>query len=184
MIRLNLPREQRWLNLKHGVRVKVRPLTTAVYEAARIGAHRKTVQIAVDQGLIKAAGGTIADLPDSTDHDGLSGLWEMIFIQALGVHAIIEWEGVGEDDGAAAECTHEKIESLLREYPGVAGEFLAKYTEPMDALASEGNAFGAAQNGISAAAPNTVKDADPAEAHVPTVEREKTDGSAHTTNTN
>ncbi|CAA7619678.1 hypothetical protein MTBSS4_250048 [Magnetospirillum sp. SS-4] len=35
MIRLSLPKEPYWLDLTHGVRVFVRPLTTAVYEAAR-----------------------------------------------------------------------------------------------------------------------------------------------------
>ena len=40
MIRLTIPKEPYWIHLPHGVRVFVRPLTTAVYEAARARSPR------------------------------------------------------------------------------------------------------------------------------------------------
>ena len=42
MIRLDLKREPHWLDLGHGVRVHVRPCTTALMMAARAEAQRST----------------------------------------------------------------------------------------------------------------------------------------------
>jgi hypothetical protein len=43
MIRLDLKREPYWLDLGHGVRLHVRPCTTALMMAARAEAQRWTV---------------------------------------------------------------------------------------------------------------------------------------------
>ncbi len=45
MIKLNLSNEARWVDLGHGVRLKVKPLTTAVMMAAR--EHPEVVAAAV-----------------------------------------------------------------------------------------------------------------------------------------
>lgn len=180
MIKLGLPREPRWLTLGNGVKLHVRPLTTAVYEAARVSGTRKATAVAFEQGLIKAAGGTIEDLPDTDDRDGLAGLSQMFFAQSLAAHAIFEWEGVGTADGKPAAPTKENIEEMILDFPGVADDFLVRYTSPLAAAISEGNGSGASPSGTSEEAPNTVGHAEPKATNAPTGKKDQTENDALT----
>ena len=60
MIRLDLKREPHWLDLGHGVRVHVRPCTTALMMAARAEVQRSPLssqnenQAAAEAGLVAA----------------------------------------------------------------------------------------------------------------------------------
>ncbi len=167
MIRLGIPKEPLWIELMGGVRLRVRPLTTAVYEAARATGQRKAIQIAVEQGLIEAAGGTIVDLPDSTDKDGVAGLSQMFFVQGLAVHAIIEWEGVGDAEGNSAQVTQENVEEMIRDFPTIADQFAVAYITPLSEAIEEGNALSAAPNGTLEAAPDTVQRAEKTKTRAP-----------------
>lgn len=184
MIRLGLPKKPRWLALGDGVRVKVRPLTTAVYEAARASGRRKATALAVEQGLIEAAGGTIADLPDSRDRDGLTGLSQMLFAQALAVAAVLEWEGVGDAEGKPAAPTADNVETMIRDFPGITDEFLVAYTAPLAAAVAEGNGSGAAPSGTSTAAPSIADRAEPTASPAPTADGDGTASGARTTSIN
>lgn len=180
MIRLGLPKKPRWLTLGNGVRLHVRPLTTALYESARVTGTRKATAVAVEQGLIKAAGGTIEDLPETDDRDGIAGLSQMFFAQALAGHAVIEWEGVGDADGNAAAVTRENVEAMIRDFPGVADDFLVQYTSPLAAVYAEGNGSGAEPSGTSEAAPTIANPAETTATDVPTAEKGQAESGAHT----
>jgi hypothetical protein len=94
MLRLNLAREACWLDLALGVRVKVEPLTTAIMVAAR-----------TDQAVRAIAPGT----PD----DSIA----VIFAKAIATRAIVDWEGVGDADGAPIPISPEAIDALLDLWP-------------------------------------------------------------------
>ena len=125
-------------------------------------------------GIVKAAGGTIEDLPDTDDRDGLAGLSQMFFAQALAAHAVIEWEGVGDADGNAAAVTRENVETMIRDFPGIADDFLVRYTSPLAAAYAEGNGSGAAPSGTSEAAPSTVNPAGATATNVLKAEKART----------
>ncbi|WP_428540039.1 hypothetical protein [Profundibacter sp.] len=94
MLKLNLSNKPAWLDLGHGVRVRLLPLTTALMVAARN-----------DQ--------TIADLPqDATDEQSA-----LVFAKALGRLAITGWEGVGDEDGQPVDVSPEGIDALLDVWP-------------------------------------------------------------------
>jgi hypothetical protein len=137
-VRLGLAKADRWLDLGHGVRVLVRPLTTAVYQAARQTGQRLATAYALEQGLIAEAGGTITDAPDAADRDALEGLQGLYFIQALALHAIQEWKGVENADGTAALATRADIKALMAEQPSIAESFLVLYTRPIAEAITEG----------------------------------------------
>lgn len=158
MIRLSLPTEPYWLDLPHGVRLFVRPLDTAIYEAARQRGVRLARQIIQEHLEIKAAGGQVTGLPDFTDEDGLTGLSQMLFVQALARSAIIKWEGVGDKDGNPVDPTDETVATLMRIHR-MAEEFSLAYTATHQGLIAEGNASRPAPNGISAAGLNTAEPA-------------------------
>lgn len=180
MLRLNLPEGPYWLNLVEGVRLYVRPLTTAVYAAARFRGARLGKDLAGDQVLIASVGGRVEDLPDAKDPDGLAGVSQMLFAQALAQHAILKWEGVGNAEGTDLAPVDEENINRLMLFPKVAEDFLDKYTAVHTDLVAEGNGSGGGSNGTSAPAPRTAKTAPKKKAPV---RRGKATKSARTTKT-
>ena len=79
MLRLNLSSEPEWLDLGHGVRVRVVPCTSAIMAAAR---GSDAVEALV------AAGASEAELA-------------LALAKAMAGIAILDWEGVGDADGSA-----------------------------------------------------------------------------------
>jgi hypothetical protein len=82
---LDLPVEPYCLDLPRGVRLEIRPVTTAVMAAAQAAAARRL------------AASRIAD-PD-LDPDMARGLSFALLVKALGRHAVTAWEGVGNAAG-------------------------------------------------------------------------------------
>ena len=102
MIRLIKRAERRDIDLGFGVTVTVKPVTTWVHRAAQHSAERMVRELAYEGGLIEAAGGSIHDIPDLHQRDGMLGLRDQMMLQALARHAIVSWQGIGDEDGAAA----------------------------------------------------------------------------------
>ncbi|MFZ1413884.1 MAG: hypothetical protein WAS73_04800 [Defluviicoccus sp.] len=134
MIRLDLKREPHWLDLGHGVRVHVRPCTTALMMAARADVHRS---IAPPQNETQAAGERTAAL-----------------VKALGRLGIQAWEGVGDAEGEPLPVTTEGVDALLDLWP-MAEAFERLYLAPALLLDDEKNASAPAPHGTSAAGPDT-----------------------------
>jgi hypothetical protein len=130
MIRLDLKREPHWLDLGHGVRLHVRPCSTALMMAARAEVQRSAVPF---QNEAQAAGERMTTL-----------------VKALGRLAVQEWEGVGHADGEPAPLTPEGVDALLDLWP-MADAFERLYLGPALLLDDEKNAFAPAPNGTSAA---------------------------------
>ena len=112
MLRLNLSSEPRWLDLGHGVRLLVAPLTTAVMLAARsdpaIVAATTAVTPAPD-----AAIGAEHDVLASASNDDLA----RIVAKAVARIVVKDWEGVGDEEGAPLPLTPEGIDALLELWP-------------------------------------------------------------------
>ena len=161
MIRLGLTREPRWLDLGNGVSVLARPLTTAIYRAAISTAQRKSLAIAEEKGLIDDAGGSVLDIPDPFDRDGIAGLQAQFMLQALATHAITEWKGIGDEQGNAAPVTAGNVATFIRDFPLHASRFETEYLSDIAQLVAEKNDCSAALNGNTVAALNTAKDATP-----------------------
>lgn len=138
MIRLGLTNEPKWLDLLDGVRVKVRPFSSAAFFAAQTAMTLTSVEgLAADQA------------------NGTRGL---AFVKSLARFAIIEWEGVCDADGKPIAVTPETVDALMDIWQA-ATAFEALYQRPIDDLRDEKNGSGPAPNGISAGAANI---ADPA----------------------
>jgi len=128
MIRLDLKREPYWLDLAPGVRIRVRPCTTALVMAARAG---------------MIAGGE--------DDDNARGA---AMLKALARVAIVDWEGIGDEAGTAIPPSPERIDALLDLYPAFRA-FETAYFLPALVLDEEKNASAPAPNGTSEAGPST-----------------------------
>lgn len=168
MIRLSIPKEPYWLDLSHGVRVRVRPLSTAVYEAARAKAARQSRAILADHAEIAAVGGDVSGLPDMADVDAVAGLSQLLFAQGLAVAAILEWTGVLDGDTDLPVPVTEKSVCDLMMVHRMAEDFVVQYTRTHEQLVAEGNGSRPAPNGTSAAGRDTATGAANREAPAPT----------------
>ncbi len=112
MITLNLKREDYWLDLPHGIRLFLRPATTALVMAARIEALKET--------------------------DPDPALRGTVLLKKLAQLAVIGWEGIGDDAGNPVDVTPEGVEALMDLWP-IAEAFERLYLTPALLLEQEKN---------------------------------------------
>lgn len=142
MLTLDLPTGPFWINLSRGVRVEIKPVTTAVMAAAQAAASRRL-------------GAARADAGDTgIDPDMAKGLAFAFLVKALARHAVVAWEGVGDRASASLDPTPENVERLM-DLDDVAAAFWDGATSPVAAVAAEGNGSAPAPSGTSAAGPST-----------------------------
>jgi hypothetical protein len=135
MIHLDLNNEPAWLDLGHGVRLHLQPLTTAMMMASRNDP-------------------AVATLPeDATDEASA-----LVFAKALARNAVLDWEGVGDADGNTIPVSPEGIDALLDVWP-LFEAFQTKYVARGLVLDAEKNVSPPLRNGSSAGAETTVKPA-------------------------
>ncbi len=133
MIRINLSPEPQWLDLGHGVRLKLSPLTTALMVATRS-------DIAVQDLAADASNDTRA----------------AVFAAALARRAIVGWEGVGDEDGNVLPATPEGIDALLSLWP-IFEAFNLLYVSRGMLLDAEKNGSAPSPTGTSAGATVTAR---------------------------
>ena len=135
MLRLYLAAEPRWLDLGHGVRLRVAPLTTALMVASRSDA------------AVEAMPAT------ATDEERA-----LTFAKAIARRAVIDWEGVGDADGNPVPVTLAGIDALLEVWP-IFEAFQATYVSKGLLLDAEKNVSAPSPTGTSAGATATARPA-------------------------
>jgi len=133
MIRLDLNNEPAWLDLGHGVRLHLQPLTTAMMVASR----NDPAVAALNE--------------DATDEASA-----LVFAKALARNAVLDWEGVGDDDGNTISVSPEGIDALLDVWP-LFEAFQTKYVAKGLVLDAEKNASAPLPTGSSAGATDIAK---------------------------
>lgn len=142
MLRLNLQKEPYWMDLPSGVRVRVRPLSTAIMNAAQSLVIKQIKEMQEDESILKP----------NLDVDSIRfGLSEALLVKALAQAAIIEWEGVMLPEGdTAAQVTQQNVAELMDIW-FIGQEFWKQYTTSYFVLEVEGNASRPGVNGTTAA---------------------------------
>ncbi|MCA3382326.1 MAG: hypothetical protein INF65_11190 [Roseomonas sp.] len=124
MLTLDLPSTPYWLTLPRGVRVEIKPVTTAVMAAAQAAAARN----------LRTLRATEPDL----DPDMARGLAFAFLVKALARHAVTAWEGVGDTSGKPLPLSPDAVERLM-DLDDIAAAFWDRATSPVVAVATEGN---------------------------------------------
>jgi hypothetical protein len=135
MLRLNLTTEPRWLDLGHGVRLRVAPLTTALMVASRNDA-------------------AVEVLPATASDEERA----LVFAKAIARRSVIGWEGVGDADGNPVPVTPAGIDALLEVWP-IFEAFQASYVAKGLLLDAEKNVSAPSPTGTSAGATATARPA-------------------------
>ncbi|MFV0410978.1 MAG: hypothetical protein ACK5LJ_15150 [Paracoccus sp. (in: a-proteobacteria)] len=135
MLTLDLSNEPRWHDLAPGVRVRLRPLTTALMVATRSDPDVEAV-------------------PDATSDEERA----LIFAKALARRAVLDWEGVGNADGNVIAPSPEAIDALLDIWP-IFEAFQLVYVSKGLLLEQEKNVSAPSPNGPSVGATATARPA-------------------------
>src|SRR6056297_3194485 len=131
MLRLDLSREPRRVELLPGATLELAPLTTAVMTAAQTDA-------------------AVLDLPeDATDAETA-----LAVAKALARRLVLDWDGVGDADGAPIPVSPEAVDALLDLWPAFEA-FQAKVVAKALLLDAEKNVSAPSPNGATAGATAT-----------------------------
>ena len=133
MIRINLSPEPQWLDLGHGVRLQLLPLTTALMVATR---YDPAVQ--------------------ALEADASNDSRAAVFAAALARRAVVDWEGVGDADGKVLEISPDGIDALLSLWP-IFEAFNLHYDSPGMLLDAEKNGSAPSPTGTSVGATATAR---------------------------
>ena len=139
MLKLDIKTEPYWIELPAKVRVKVKPVSTAIMSAAQSMALDNYRQL-VESGELDPANDALR-----------KGMSESLLIKALARLSIVEWEGVLAADNDNLAPINDKTVSDLMDIWLLAQEFLKIYVTQFKLLETEGNVLAPAANGISAA---------------------------------
>lgn len=133
MITLDLTNAPRWFDLLPGVRLKLRPLTTALMVSAR-------------------ADPAVEALPPEATTEELA----LAMAKAVARRAVLDWEGVGDADGNPVGVSPEGIDALLEIWPAFEA-FQAAYVAKGLLLEQEKNASSPSPTGPTAGAKATAR---------------------------
>ena len=125
MLTLDLSCEPEWLDLPHGVRLRVRPIDRVVRAAAE-GAALAKAKVALAE----------ADAPE--DSPAFKTLYLLLLTRLLARHAVLAWEGVGDRDGAPLALSPEALDALL-DRDDMLLAFWDRVVNRADPMESEGN---------------------------------------------
>lgn len=132
MLRLKLSAGPEWLTLAPGIRFLVRPMSTTLMSEAR------------QDPLLQA-------ITEETSREEIA----LVMGKALGVAAIVEWEGILDDaTGEVAPVSAETIAAVMECFP-IFQKWQELYVQPGLVLESEGNVSGSLPSGTSGGAGNT-----------------------------
>ncbi|MGY6697743.1 MAG: hypothetical protein ACXIUW_17190 [Roseinatronobacter sp.] len=133
MLTLDLTNAPRWLDLLPGVRLKLRPLTTALMVSAR-------------------ADPTVEAMPPEATTEELA----LAMAKAVARRAVLDWEGVGDAAGNPVGVSPEGIDALLEIWP-VFEAFQGAYVAKGLLLQQEKNASAPSPTGPTAGAKATAR---------------------------
>jgi hypothetical protein len=159
MLKLNRPKESRWVDLGRGVRVLRKPMTPAMLAAAQSAAKAEVLRIKAGRDGLLMHGAEVFGL-DLDDPHVAAGLAQDVMTRALAKYLITDWQGVAADNGAPLPFDAAKLPDLMA-HEDLANTFFADCLTPQLALAAEGNGFGPSPSGTSAAGPDTADAATP-----------------------
>jgi hypothetical protein len=159
MLRLSMETAPRWLDLPHGVRVEVRPLTFGVEQAARTEVEQRIRPMKQEAEDAAEAGQPL----DPAGANGANAAWLVgqsvqFHIEALARYGIIAWQGLSGDDGDVLPLSPAAFAAFAA-HPELGPTFYAAYREPLMQQAAEGNASAPISNGGGGTAPITAMDA-------------------------
>ena len=151
MLRLKIQKEPYWLELGYGVKVKVKPCTSAVFYEAKAYMNNKISQKIQQHKEAKEVGADVSDFLDLNNPKIREAFADEHLTIGMALAGILEWDGVleAENDETAPVC-EQKIEELFSNFWLIAENFRNQYCGIREILEAEKNGLTPDANGISA----------------------------------
>jgi hypothetical protein len=183
MLDLSAPKSPFEIVLPYGLKVTVRPLTTAGMAASQAAARRAVEAIERQVRERTEAGLEVDGLSDLSVDGERDGFYQAQLIRELAVRHVTGWTGV-ELAGGPAPPTRENVAAVIDLYP-VGERFFQEFTLRQVLLnaAKNGSQPSAAGTSSPAEGPNTAEPAERATCRVPEASSERTGDSAPTAST-
>ena len=183
MIDLSQRSEPYELELPYGLRVTVRPLTTAGMAAAQAAARRAVEAIERRARERTDAALPLDGLPDLSVEGERDGFYQAQLIRELAVRHVTSWSGVERESGPAPP-TPENVAAVMQLYP-VGERFFHEFTLRQVLLNAAKSASGPSAAGTSSRVegPNTAEPAATPTSLAAEARPDPTDGSAPTAST-
>jgi hypothetical protein len=183
MIDLSRRAEPYELDLPYGLRVTVRPLTTAGMAAAQAAARRAVEAIERQARERQETGLPLDSLPDLAAEGEQDGFYQAQLIRELAVRHVTSWTGV-ELGGGPASPTPENVAAAMQLYP-VGERFFQEFTLRQVLLNAAKNGYGLSAAGTSSRVegPNIAEPAATTICRVPEARPEPMDSAAPTAST-
>lgn len=160
MLKLKIQKEPYWLNLGSGVKVKVKPCTSAIFYEAKAFMNERVSEMAKRYKDAKDTGVVDDSLPDLEDLTKREAFADQNLILGLALAGIVEWDGVLEaESDEKAPLTPEKIEELFSNFWLIAENFRQQYCGVQEIIEAEKNVSTPAPSGTSVTGETTAKDA-------------------------
>ncbi len=167
MIKLKIQKEPYWLSLGYGVKVKVKPCTSAIFYEAKAFMSNKVSELANIFKENEKNGLKDNMLPDFNNPIKREAYADSQLLLGLAIAGIMEWEGVFEADSEEqAPLTPNKIEELFSNFWVLAENFRNQYCGLQELLEAEKNASTPAQSGTSETGETTAKDVEATDSSV------------------
>ena len=158
MLKLKINKEPYWLELGYGVKVKIKPCTSAVFYEAKAYMNAKLADLAKEYKANKDAGLAVSD--DIENPVKREALADKFLLIGLGIAGILEWQGIQEaDSDVIAPLTEAKIDELFSNFWVVAENFRNQYCGLRELLDAEKNDYSSALNGTLETDETIAKDA-------------------------
>ena len=155
MLRIDLPKEDRWIALLPGIRFKVRPLTATLDAAAAAWARARLVEMTDATRHARTLQLTPPGGFDLADAAVAAGAAEVLYAIALARHAIVEWDGIVRGDAEEAVAVSADAIEAVFAVAGVPRAFLDAYAAPLELARQEKKDFGPGPSGTTAAGPSS-----------------------------
>lgn len=139
MLRLTVHQSPYWLDLPEGVRVKVRPPTTAILEACHALAVQRVRDLLESMAEVEDAGAIVHGLPDLKTLAGRTGYGRALFAAVLGEAVIVDWDGVGDETGNPVPVGQPWLDALMGRHD-MAEAFVERYGFIQRLVSTEGEA--------------------------------------------
>lgn len=153
MLKLDLDRTPRWVDLPLGVRLLMRPAGTAEVHAYRTRAARLFAEMDAAYKTARDSGlpwdGTNLEDPSSR-----LGLIYALTVAAAAREVVSDWDGVADETGVPLAFNAGLLPRMMNFTP-IADAFFAHVVSPAESVAAEGNGSGPLPNGSTGTALNT-----------------------------
>jgi hypothetical protein len=137
MLRIGIKQEPRWIEIGSGVRLLVKPATTALITTARSRARRQLEEMRKASEQSKEAG-LPYEGPDFADADATTGYAFALSCVTLARELVIDWDGIGDEAGKPIPFAVDGLGEVLG-YTGLAEAFFLAVSSGPEALSAEGN---------------------------------------------